>query len=211
MRNSVNVLLAAAAVLAATLYPRPADAALTRIAGPTHLLTDAGLVDMFDVAFDSDRQVYLAVWGTFAFGPTKGQFLSPTGAALGTPFTISPGSQQAGWARVVYGGGKFLVSYTYILGSRSHRRAARFVTYQAGSPTSPTMSSEMVIDTWSGGAGTASGMAYSNGRYIVGWWTEEMSPPQTYVTILNASGAPLVTKVRVSTEGDGQTLSLIHI
>lgn len=204
MRKPVKHLLSAAAVLI-TLLPAAAFASLTRIAGPTGVLTDGRVVDKMDVAFDYDRQVYLAVWGTFSYGPTNGQFLAADGSPLGAAFVISDGSQQAGWARVVYGGGKFLVSYTKILGSTAHRRSARFITYVAGSPSAPSKGAEIEIDTWSGGAGDASGMTYSNGRYLVTWWNWDHNPPQSYVTILDAAGGFVAYKKHVSTFGDGQT------
>ena len=63
----------------------------------------------------------------------------------------------------------------------------------------------MEIDQWTGGAGSASGMAYSNGRFLVNWWNWNFNPPQSYVTIMNGSGGVLASKVRVTTAGDGQT------
>jgi hypothetical protein len=186
-----------------------ADASITRIAGPTDFWAESRLLVKFDVAFDTTNQVYLAVWGTQATGPTNGQFLSTNGTAIGSPFAISSGTQQAGWARVIYSAeqGKFLVAFTRILSASQHQRVARFVTYQ--SPTTRTLSPEIIIETWNGGAGTDTGMAYSRGRFVVTWWNYDEPAPQTYVSILAADGTILASKQKVTRSGDGETDSEI--
>lgn len=194
------------AVVLASAYE--AAAALTRIAGPTPILSESRLLVKFDTAFDTLNQVYLAVWGTQHAGPTNGQFLNTAGAPIGAPFAISDGPSHAGWARAIYSPEerKFLVSYTKILGPASHQRVARFVTYQ--SATSRVLSPEIVIDTWTGGAGTATGMAYSRGKFLVTWWNFNLNPPQTYVAVLDAAGN-ISAKEHISLAGDGQTDSEI--
>ena len=202
MRMNARDLLAALAATA-MFVAAPAYAEITRIAGPTHVLSESRLFVKFDTAFDPVNQVYLTVWGTQHNGPANGQFISLGGTPIGSPFRISDGAQQSGWARVIYAEqGRFLVSYTKILGTSLHQRVARFVRYASGSGS---LGSEIVIDTWNGGAGGEPGMAYSRGRLLVTWWNFNDQFPQSYVAVLDQNGGILVPKKTVSRAGDGQT------
>ncbi len=129
---------------------------------PVTLFTDSRQLVKFDTAFDTINQVYLIVWGTQAASPVEGQFVSATGTKLGGSFAISSGSQQSGWARVVYSveQQRFLVTYTKITGTSSFQRAAQFVTYSNGPHL---LGSEIIIDSFSGpSAGGSTGAAYSS-------------------------------------------------
>jgi hypothetical protein len=203
MRTTVKFVAALVAVFSVA-HPLTAHASLTRLAEPTTNLTESRLFVKFDAAFDSANQVHLVVWGTQSFGPANGVFLNNNGAAVSGRFGLSDGPYQAGWARVIYSAeqGKFLVSYTKILGPGIHQRVARFVTYQSGSAA---VSPEIIIDTWNGGAGGEPGMAYSRGRFLVSWWNWNSNPPQSYVAVLDANGTILVPRMTVSRAGDGQT------
>jgi hypothetical protein len=205
----------ASAVAALVLFTTaPTQASILSRSGPNNLITDNRQIYKFDAAFDSINNVYLLVWGTQAEGPTNGLFLDVNGNPVGSRFDISGGGHWAGWARVIFAPeeGKFLVTYTKILGWSSHQRVARFVTYQ--SPTSRALSDEIVIESWAGGAGGQPGMAYTpardgrTGRFLVSWWNDNEAPPQTYVSALDPAGN-ILSKYRVTTPGDGQTDSEI--
>jgi hypothetical protein len=190
-------------VLAAAV---PAQASLTQPFGTRFVYNEVMTINRFDAAFDSTNQVYALVWGTSGVGPAKYQLLDAAGNPIGAPARVSDGTVQAGWARIMYSPeqGKFLISYTKILAIGRHQRVARFATYVGGALV---LGTEIIIDTWSGNSAEASGMAYSRGRFLITWWNWDANPafPQTFVTILDAAGTPLVTKMRVTTDGDGQT------
>lgn len=204
LKVSFRISLAVALVLTCAV-PR-ASASLTRIAGPSHLLYESRTVVKFDVAFDTINKVYLLAWGTQAAGPVNGLFLNEAGAPIGSPFTISATDvNQSGWARVLYSAqqGKFIVSYVKIITATSHQKAARFVTYSGGAPA---LGSEIIIDGWSGGAGTESGMAYSaanGGRFLVTWW-KWMPNPVSFVTVIDSNGQ-IVATYQLTNPGDGQS------
>jgi hypothetical protein len=192
-------------IAAVALAAQTVEAGLARLNGPNHVYDEYMTINRFDAAFDTASQLYLLVWGTSAAGPAKGQLLNAAGMPQGSPFAISDGSLHAGWARAIYSPeeGKFLLSYTKILGPGRHQRVARFLAYQSGSLN---FGPEMIIDTWSGGSGEASGMAYSRGRFLVTWWNWDAGAfPQTFVTILNSAGSPIVTKKQITLSGDGET------
>ncbi len=183
----------------------PALGAITRVSGPTDLLGEPRILVKFDAAFDTANRVYLIVWGTQNTGPVNGLFLNEAGVAVGGVFPISAGAQQSGWARVIYSPeqGKFLVSYVKILGPNQHQKLARFVTYASGTGS---LSNEIPIDSWTGGAGNETGLAYSaaSQRFFVTWWRQEGSFPASFVATLDASGTVLNAKL-LTNLSDGQS------
>ena len=159
----------------------------------------------FDSAFDTTNRVYLVVWGTQATGPVNGIFLNEAGTPVGAVFAISDGAQQSGWARVIYSAteGKFLVSYVKILAVNYHQKIARFVTYSGGTGS---LGPEIPLDTWSGGAGNETGIAYSapSRRFFVTWWRQQGAFPASYVATLDASGTILNSQL-LTNLSDGQS------
>jgi hypothetical protein len=183
-----------------------AHAAITRVAGPTDLFYESRAFVRFDAAFDSTNRVYFVVWGTQLAGPVNGLFLSEAGVALGAPFAVSDGAQQSGWARIIYSAqqGKFLVSYTKILGTNQHQKFARFLAYAGGAAA--TLGPEIPLDSWVGNAGTETGLAYSvpAGRFFVTWWHYNGSFPASYVATLDPSGGVLGAYM-LTNPSDGQS------
>jgi len=183
------------------------DASISRIAGPTPLFNEGRQFVKFDVAYDEANHVYLVVWGSQAAGPTNGMFLNQSGAPISGAFAISQGPQQAGWARVAYSSqlGKFLVTYTKILGGGAHQKLARFVQYAGGSPSMPP---EIPIDSWTGNAASESGLVYSPaaGKFIVTWWVWQPNPlPVSWVALVDAGTNSVSGAVLVSEPSDGES------
>jgi len=185
-----------------------ANAAITRIAGPTPLFSEGRQFVKFDVAYDEVNQVYLAVWGTQASGPVNGMFLNQSGVPITSVFPISLGSQQAGWARVAYSAqlGKFLVTYTKIFGGGNHQKAVRFVQYAGGGPSMPA--GEITLDSWNGNAASEAGVVYSPaaGKFIVSWWVWQPNPmPTSFIALVDAASNTATAPILVSEPSDGES------
>jgi hypothetical protein len=198
--------LIAGILLASVVPTSAAHAALARIAGPTEIFFEPRLFVKFDVAYDEINKVYLVVWGTQGVGPTNGRFLNQSGVPISGVFPISEGAQQAGWARVAYSPehGKFLVSYTKILGGGAHSRAARFVQYVGGAPSMP---GEIIIDTWVGHAGGEPGLEYSAAahKFVVTWWNWPQPFPLTYAAVVDPNTNSASSPTLISNPGDGES------
>src|SRR4051812_25356764 len=182
-----------------------ASAAVTRATGPTTLLSEGRALVKFDAAHDSVHRVYLVAYGTQALGPINGILLDENGAALTNLFALSDGPQQSGWARVIFSAeqGKFLVSYVRIMGPSVHQKVARFVTV---TNNAPTLGPEMILDGWTGNAGTATGMAYAaaSGKFFVTWSRYSGAFPVSFVSVIDPSGVAAAPKI-VSDPGDGES------
>ena len=184
----------------------PAAADVQRLSGPTTVRDESKLLVQFDTAYDTVNNVYLVVWGTQGAGPVNGQFLTFNGAPVGGVFAISTGAQQSGWARVIYSPEqqRFVVAYTKVLGTASHQRTIRMLTYSNGSPS--FLTNEISIASFRD-SGNSSGLAYSPGAstFMVTWqqWAP-FSTPRSYVTPVSPSGvvgtAQLLTDIN-----DGQS------
>ncbi|MCC7007864.1 MAG: hypothetical protein IT184_03535, partial [Acidobacteria bacterium] len=185
----------------------PPSGTLTRALGPTTVADDSRRLVRFDAAFDSINNVYLVVWGTQSSGPVNGQFVGQDGGPIGARFAISTGSQQAGWARVVYSPEqqRFLVAYTKVLGATSHQRTARFLSYNAGSPA--FLTSEIPVATFRD-PGNSAGIAYSPGAgvFLVTWHVWAPNPtPQSFVAALAPDGTIVTPSTLLTDTTDGQS------
>lgn len=127
-------------------------------------------------AFDGDN--YLLIWEDDPGGTDEGrfriygQFISPSGALVGSPFPISSaGVWYDGVKTMAFGGGKYLVTYTKLidpdLGDDSTNR------YIAGRIVDPdgTMGSELTIST---GNGDASDVAFDGNNFFVIWREDQL-------------------------------------
>lgn len=129
----------------------------------------AGQACCSNVAFDGTN--YLLVWewdqGIKNSGTSLmmyGQFISMAGAAVGQPFAISTaGIFQDGVKMLVYGGGKYLLTYTRIIDSKNTNDR-----YVAGRLISPdgSMGNEFRI---SDGLGASSSIAFDGTNFFVVW------------------------------------------
>src|SRR3954468_9226350 len=124
-----RVLRSGAVAAAVLLLSVSAQAAITRVLGPTTFSGEPKGFFKFDAAYDSAHRVYLAAWGTQLAGPVNGVLLNESGVPVSGIFPLSDGAQQSGWARVIFSSqhGKFLVSYVRIVGALHHQKVARFV------------------------------------------------------------------------------------
>lgn len=145
------------------------------------------------VAFDGTN--YLLIWEDNGLGTLNGttgwqiygQFFSVTGATVGTPFAIStPGIFFDGIKTMVFGAGKYLVTYTRLinpaLGDNSTNR------YIAGRIVNPNgiMGSEFRIST---GNGTASDVAFDGANFFV-IWREDQNDREIRGRFVSQSGVP---------------------
>jgi hypothetical protein len=188
-----------------------ASANITRIVGPQTVAVDNKQLIKFDAAFDSINQVYLVVWGTQLYGPVIGQFLNKDGTPTGAPFVISAGTEQSGWARVVYSQEqqRFLIAYTKIIATGPptpiHQRIIRLISYTSTGPS--FLTNEVIVDTFTY-AGNAGGVAYSPGAdaFLVAWHKHEPGTafPRSFVAAISPSGA-ILSSSQVSDAGDGQS------
>lgn len=193
-----------------------ANAAITRISGPTTQYNETRRMVFFDAAYDTADHLYLAAWGTQALGPVNGMLFNDSGQQLSTlPFALSDGAQQSGWTRIIYSPetGRFLVSYVRIMGVNHHQKVARFVTI---SNNAPQLGPEIILDDWLGDSGTATGIVYASasGKFLVTWSHYNGSLPVTFVATITAAGAPscgpnIGPCTIVSTPTDGETDSEI--
>jgi hypothetical protein len=198
-------------VFAAVLFASiSAHAAVTRVAGPATLYAESRGLVKFDAAYDSQNHVYLVVWGTQLAGPVNGMLVSEAGAPLTGLFALSAGLQQSGWARVIYSAeeGKFLVSFVRIMGPQHHQKVARFVTV---SGSTPSVGPEMILDDWTGDAGTATGIAYSapSGKFLVTWshyafTSSGQFVPNSFVAAITGAGVISPTQT-ISDPNDGES------
>jgi hypothetical protein len=182
-----------------------AEAAISRVYGPAQLLHESRAFIRFDAAFDTVNRVYLVVWGTQLEGPVNGLFMDASGNPIGGIFAVSGGSQQSGWARAVYSPEqrKFLVSYTKIVGANQHQKVVRFVTYTGGIGS---LGSEVVLDAWTGHAGTESGVTYAAAaqRFLVTWWRYSGQYPVSFAAAIDTNGTSGGTYA-LSSPADGQS------
>ena len=197
-RRLTGFIFAAACVLATVLI---VHAALTRILGPTTVHNEPKLFVGLGGAFDSVNNVHLVVWGTQSPGPLNGLFLNADGAALGAAFPISSGPEQAGWGSVVYSPEqqRFLVSYTKILGSSSHQRAFKLLTYN-GSGGPSFLTNETILANFARAFGDPPSVAYSPGAgvFMVTWHHDDFNSPtfgdrrpRSYVAPVSPTGVVL--------------------
>ncbi|MHB9118210.1 MAG: hypothetical protein ACYC2R_08030 [Burkholderiales bacterium] len=121
-----------------------------------------------NIAFDGTH--YLMIWeeaqGINNTGPFMiyGQFIDTAGAAIGQPFAITTaGIWQDGVKMLVYGGGKYLLTYTRIIDSANTNNR-----YVAGRIVSPdgSMGNEFRI---SDGLGASSSIAFDGTNFFVVW------------------------------------------
>ena len=167
-----------------------ANAAITRVAGPTTINFDGRQFVTMDSAYDSINRVFLVVYGTNTPVVSNGIFVNESGVPVSAPLVLSDGSLQAGWTRVTYSAaaGKFLVTYVKILGASPahHQRYARFLSYGAG------LGPEILIDDWLGDSGSASGLTYStmSGKFLLTWSHYYGSFPVTFVATITTAGVP---------------------
>lgn len=167
------------------------------------------------LAFDGTN--YLMVWeddglGTLTNGSYQiyGQFISPAGTAVDSPFAVStPGVWYDGIRVMAYGSGKYLVTYTRLInpdnGDESTNR------YIAGCMVDPSGSvdSEFRIST---GYGQESDVAFDGSNFFVVWCEDQydqdirgrfVSPsgiPGTEISV-NASIAPSDNPKSVAFDG----------
>ena len=200
----------AAVTAAVLLFGGPARADMTLTGGPSVLLNDTRRFVKFDAAYDSIHQIYLAVYGTQAFGPVNGLLLDHSGQAITGLFAVSDGPPQSGWARVIFSPeqGKFLVSYVKIVGASHHQRIVRYMTIGGTAPNVylSSIGPEIILDDWIGDSGTATGMAYSApaGKFLVTWSHYSGAFPVSYAVAVDPSGAVGTTYVITNT-ADGQS------
>jgi hypothetical protein len=149
-------------------------------------------------AFDGAN--YLLIWEDDPVGPDEGrfriygQFISPAGTLVGSPFAISSaGVWYDGVKTMAFGGGKYLVTYTQLidpdLGDDSTNR------YIAGRIVDPdgTMGSELTIST---GNGDASDVAFDGNNFFV-IWREDQLDREVRGRFVSPAGA-LGTEIRVN-------------
>lgn len=143
-------------------------------------------------AFDGAN--YLLIWEDDPVGSTGdgrfqiyGQFISPAGVKIGSPFAISTaGINYDGIKTIAFGGGKYLVTYTRLtnpeLGDDSTNR------YIAGRVVDPdgSMGDEFRIST---GFGKASDVAFDGTNFFV-VWCEDQYDYEIRGRFVSPSGVP---------------------
>ncbi len=131
-------LIGAALAMAATIALW--TGATTAQAAEFNIVRSSRVIWWADLAYDSVNAKFLVVWVTEE--AVFGQFINPAGTMSGAAFTISAGKGNY-YPRVAFGGGQFIVVYSYALGNgQGIDYRARFVTY--GQP--PVLEKPVVID-----------------------------------------------------------------
>lgn len=173
----------------ATIGAQLIDAGGTKVGGLISPLSNTGIST--NVAFDGTN--YLLIWEYDPGGTGSGrfqiygQFISPAGTLVGSPFAISTaGIWFDGVKTMAFGGGKYLVTYTRLinpdLGADSTNR------YIAGRIVSPdgSMGGEFRI---SGGYGDASDVAFDGTSFFV-VWTEDQYDYEIRGRFVSPAGVP---------------------
>lgn len=122
-----------------------------------------------NVAFDGTNYLMIWEWDQGIKNSSTpltiyGQFISTAGATVGQPFAISSaGVWQDGIKVLVYGGGKYLLTYTKLIDSKNSDNR-----YVAGRLISPdgSMGNEFRI---SDGLGASSSIAFDGTNFFVVW------------------------------------------
>jgi IPT/TIG domain-containing protein/List-Bact-rpt repeat protein len=136
------------------------------------------------VAFDGTN--YLLIWEDNIASNSLliyGLFVSKTGVAVGSPFAISGTDINFdGIKTMAFGGGKYLVTYTRLIGGDSNNR------YIAGRIVNPdgSMGDEFRIST---GNGTASDVAFDGINFFV-VWREDSAGTEIRGRIVSPAGVP---------------------